>query len=239
MPGPHPLTDILTAQSEVIRRISDCSQTSIDDQFRQDQVSIVAGFGSQTHPHLFMSGPHHLVSLRGAGVGFVPGPTPDGALDLAANGGPTLGSPSLLLYSPRPRRQGESEQEYLRAITDIFPDPPYTLIGWVYGKPMISTTRPVFQNGCVASDQWFIHEAGYHLNNGNMILEAPTEAVAGSVWRTLPVNPPFGGIFHPRIWDLHVWRSPTGRPSLSINARTRQPGLVLPAGTFFTPETFE
>ncbi len=112
--------------------------------------------------------------------------------------------------------------------------------------------------GCIPSSEWFLHEAGYHLTSGVMALRPPTESVRGeAVVDSLSPDPAIEAptpdnvlMWHPRIWDLHVWlpESGNGQPTVSIYAPFDVPGaracIDMPdpectAAVFFKSETFE
>jgi len=236
--GQEDETDVLTEQSSVIRTLASCTDEAEQAAMAADEALIVSHY-SLTHPHLTILGTHGYVSLRDAGVVFLP-PDATMLLDVYSDADPTINKPALLLYAPRPQAPGESDQQYLAAITDQVPDPPYTLIGWAYGKLLNPAQRPVLNGARVGSDKWFVHEAGFHLADGGMQLTPPEEDVPGSV--AAPLIPPPGGqalgVYHPRVWDLHVWRSPGGSPVVQPSTPFPQPGLSLPSAAFFSAETF-
>lgn len=223
-------------QAPPARFVVDCTQAQTDADLAADQAAILAAY-TTTDPHVVLPAlgyaipPHGYTSIVGAGVAFAS--VPSGF----SPGGVTLGSPELLLYAPRPMAAGESAADYQATITDLVPDPPYTLIGWAYGTIYNPDQRP--RLGCIPSERWFVHEAGYHLANGDMGLTPPAETVAGA--ENVLVPPPGIpiGVFHPRIWDLHLWASPTGTPTVAIFPPTPVPGLALPPATFFPAATFE
>jgi hypothetical protein len=79
---------------------------------------------------------------------------------------------------------------------------------------------------CIASNEWFIHEAGWHLMNGGMLLTPGA---------TAPPPPPdaAGYFWHPRIWDLHVWLGADGVPTISFEHPSgNTAGVQLPEGAF-------
>jgi hypothetical protein len=223
-------------QAPQARFVVGCTQAQTDADLAADQATILAAF-STSNPHLdlpprgYAIPTHGYTSIFGAGVAFAS--VPSGF----SPGGVTLGAPELLLYAPRPIAAGESPAAYQAAITDVLPDPPYTLIGWAYGTVYDPANRP--RLGCIPTEHWFLHEAGYHLANGDMVLTPPQESVVGAENVLVPplALPP--GAFHPRIWDLHLWARPSGTPTVSIFPPTPVPGLVLPSATFVPVATFE
>ncbi len=172
---------------------------------------------------------------------------------------PRLNRPSLLFYAGRPQAAGETRGDYLADMTDAESDnDPYSFIGVAYTKLYDPDNRPVM--GCIPSDAWFVHEAGYHIDTGQMFMTPPAEARPGAQNMLLrPAGARPGGAFlwHPRLWDLHVWIDPAGgAPILNIfdpssYADPRDPnetpnlrdsavqGMTLPPRAFFRPETFE
>jgi hypothetical protein len=250
--------DVAVVESPVERLVVGCTPGQEEVQLITDQASLVSQFGTLDLP----SGPagyapvptHGFVSLTNTGIAYA---RLGGAYSylieqageiggLTAPADPVLGQPDLLFYAPRAQDPDESSAEYLTAITDQLPDPPYSLAGWAYGRvydgiPGPPARRPSL--GCIPSDAWFIHEAGYHLPDGNMALTPPNEDVPGAVpvgVNAFPVPPTDAGVWHPRIWDLHLWVNDTNTPDVAIFSPTPIAGLSgLPAGIFFQPETFE
>jgi len=179
---------------------------------------------------------HSFVSFRGMGVAFaVSEPLrPKELIEMGESIGLpqfTL-KPHLLLYAPN----STNEQQ----ITEpLFPDFPYTLIGFAFASPYDPAGPPVF--GCMPRETWFVHEAGWHLPNGGFIIQDIDESAPGNQNPRLPSPifiPPndlrFGGIWHPRLWDVHLWinsnTSTSDTPIVSMCNRT--PGLS-PLPDFF------
>jgi len=156
---------------------------------------------------------------------------------------PQLNRPDLLFYAPRPRAAGETLADYMDDISA--PDTtnnPYTFIGVAYTQLYDPDERPIM--GCIPSDAWFVHEAGYHLQTGQMFPTPPAEGpIAGSanmLTRPPGARPGQRMLWHPRLWDLHVWIDPAGGPPvMSIYRPGGVPGLALPPVVFFRPETWE
>lgn len=129
--------------------------------------------------------------------------------------------PPLLLYEP------SAESRPADWIDFDGPDDPYRLVGWAYVAPYTFGSEPP-QQRCIAPSEWFVHEAGWHLKDGGMYLTpgATTE----------PPRPAGLAIhmWHPRVWDLHVWRGEQGVPTVSFaNPGERHGGKVLPKESFF------
>ncbi|MEM0945344.1 MAG: hypothetical protein AAGI70_15510 [Pseudomonadota bacterium] len=159
----------------------------------------------------------------------------------ASTTGVTLEDPDLLLYSPA-NLGGLTESE----LSDGIPDEPYELIGVGYGTFQNSTTRRP-RLGCIPSNEWFLHEAGFHTPEGGMLLVEVDEEIPGEtkIASDLPPSwapvPPINSAWHPRIWDLHFWiaEGGDGRPVAAIDVPGGLPGLSLGEGVFFRPQTWE
>ena len=158
-------------------------------------------------------------------------------------GRPQLRRPDLLFYAPREQRAGETLADYMDDVSA--PDTtnnPYTFIGVAHTQLYDPDERPIM--GCIPSDAWFVHEAGYHLDTGQMFLTPPNDGgVPGSanmLVRPPPPRPNGRMFWHPRLWDLHIWINPAGGPPImSIFHPDDLPGLALPPAVFFRPATFE
>jgi hypothetical protein len=203
-----------------------------------EQASVVARFDfTDPHLQLVVGGvpilPHGYASLENTGVAFantslgtmsatfagplganISIPVPNRSL------APALGQPAVLFYAPRPQKENESDEEYFALITDLAPDPPYTLVGWNYGSLYDPTLRPQLDG--FGSDRWMVHEAGWHMADGSMQLLFSEETVLGQA-NPAPPSLPFeltelGNYFfpHPRFWDIHFWRNDGGMPSTAI-----------------------
>lgn len=87
--------------------------------------------------------------------------------------------PTVALYKPDGKKPGgsESDAQYLERITDTVKDTPYTFIGWTFGAPYRTNLPPAF--GCIPSSAWFIHDAGYHLSDGSMVVQPTAESIPG------------------------------------------------------------
>jgi hypothetical protein len=129
--------------------------------------------------------------------------------------------PPLLLYEPSPESRPRDWLDF------DGPDDPYRLVGWAYLAPYTFGSEPP-QRRCIAASEWFVHEAGWHLKDGGMHLTpgATTEPPRPA---NLAIH-----MWHPRVWDLHVWRGDRGVPTVSFaNPRERRGGKVLPKEAFF------
>jgi hypothetical protein len=159
-----------------------------------------------------------------------------------------LTSPTLLLYAPlgEPAHVPFGQQG---TFDDVWPDPPYELIGWAYGAVYDPGNPPRVPG--IPRAAWFVHETGWHMWDGTQILTPPQEDCAGQV-APLPPSPPSptfvnaqGTVVsaitgHARAWDLHVWRNPdlTQVPIMTLEepfGRLPSETLDLPDGAFFYP----
>jgi hypothetical protein len=71
--------------------------------------------------------------------------------------------PQLLQYAPSPLSSPTDWLDYNG------PDGPYRLIGWAYLLEYEPGSRPPSRR-CIADSEWFIHEAGWHLLDGGMLV---------------------------------------------------------------------
>jgi hypothetical protein len=154
--------------------------------------------------------PHGHVVLAGAGGVAVQ--------DLDAR--PPL--PPVLIYAPSPSSAPESWLDFEEE------DGPYRLDGWAFVAPYQEGSKPPAQP-CVAEDEWYVHQAGWHLGNGAMLLtpDAATEPPR-------PDPETEVSFWHPRLWEAHFWSGEDGVPTVSLyNPDARRGGVDLPAGAFF------
>ena len=130
--------------------------------------------------------------------------------------------PHLLLYAPSPSSTPSDWRDF------DGPDGPYQFIGWAYTVRYQPGSRPP-RLTCIADDEWYIHDAGWHLTNGNMLV-TPDAAVE-------PPRPKLDVrfvVWHPQYWDLHVWPGEDGVPTVTFaNPRARPGGISLPDEAFF------
>ena len=125
--------------------------------------------------------------------------------------------PQLLQYAPSPDRSPSEWLDYNG------PDGPYRLIGWAYLGRYERGSRPPRQR-CIADDEWYIHDAGWHLMNGSML--ATPDATVEPPRPKLDVGIV---VWHPQFWDLHLWMGEDGTPIVSFaNPKATGAGLRLP-----------
>ena len=159
-----------------------------------------------------------------------------------------LNSPFFLLYAPT-GRPGHLPDGREGTFDDIWPDPPYELIGWLYGTVYDPAKRPHLDG--IPDEAWFVHEAGWHMSDGRQILMPPRENCLGEVTQDPPIPPGptyvndegdtvFAIVGHGRAWDIHFWRNPNIKqpPLIAMNEpfdRLPRGTLDLPYGAFFSP----
>jgi hypothetical protein len=128
--------------------------------------------------------------------------------------------PQLLLYAPSPASKPRDWLDF------DGPDNPYRLVGWAYIAPYQPGSPP--SKRCIAPAEWFVHEAGWHLRDGGMQLTPGA--------KTEPPRPAHLDVhmWHPEIWDIHVWRGDTGTPTIAFaNPKAPSAGRVLPDLAFY------
>lgn len=129
--------------------------------------------------------------------------------------------PQLLLYAPS---ASSSPADWLDFDG---PDDPYRLVGWAYVAPYTPESQPPPRR-CIARAEWMVHEAGWHLMDGGMHVTPAATAE--------PPRPPDLNIhmWHPQVWDLHVWRGKDGVPTVTFaNPSAPRGGRELPEAAFF------
>jgi hypothetical protein len=152
---------------------------------------------------------HGFVVLAGAGAV---------ALDNMTTNYP---QPQLLLYAPSSTSSPKDWVDFRG------PDGPYTLVGWGYLVPYQAGAKSP-QRRCVAEHEWLVHEAGWHMMDGGMVL---TPGATSEPARK-PSAPTY--FWHPSMWDLHIWMTSAGVPVISdANPDAPPGGLALPPGAFF------
>lgn len=143
------------------------------------------------------------------------------AIDNVENRRPEDPRPPLLLYGPS---SSSSPEEWLDFEG---PDDPYRLVGWAYFGPYTPGSQPP-EMACITPEEWLVHEAGWHLKDGGMHL-TPGAQVEPERPKDLEIH-----MWHPQIWDLHVWRGESGVPIVAFaNPNARRGGKPLPDGAFF------
>jgi hypothetical protein len=127
--------------------------------------------------------------------------------------------PQLLVYEPSPASTAADWLDHDGA------DGPYRLVGWAHLAPYLPGSRPP-SRPCVAASEWLVHEAGFHLMDGGMLLTA--NATSEPARPAVPVH-----FWHPRVWDLHVWAGADGVPAVAFaNPNAREGGVRLPGAAF-------
>lgn len=243
-----------TAFSPLSERTIGCRQADINADLAVLQALVQSLRTPNPHIDLPLRGfavPTHLmVSLNGIGFTMAKNEVATGANTVR------FGLPDLVVYAPRNRRGNETALQYRIALRDGVPDPPYRLIGWAYAQTQRDVTRRP-SLGCVPSKHWFIHEAGFHLANGGFQPTPPTtvERIRGSnrvvvmgdsrIATNAGISPA-RPVWHPRIWDLHMWTDPrpgcgfaSCPPLIRITSPVAVLGLPTPRSTFFVSQTFE
>jgi hypothetical protein len=155
------------------------------------QTSIVARFDGPATPEQHGLPTHLHRCLRGMGMAFARYGQP-------LTGPLNLFEPQLLLYVTRE-------------------DASWRLMGWAYGREHTGlATHPIVSP--IPWEAWFVHEAGWHPADGGFTPTPPasdtprgSQAAAAPL---VPVGP--SGVWHPRIWDLHVFRRDGGVPVVGI-----------------------
>jgi len=155
---------------------------------------------------------HNFVSFSGMGVAFAHASAilPDDVVDLvdALVPGQVPFRPTLLFYAPSPAATQQQVTE------PIVPDTPFRLIGVAFAQPDQPGCPPTL--GCLPREAFFVHEAGWHMPDGGFELQAVPEPFPGAlnpVQQRLPIiDPRRLGIWHGRLWDIHIWLRPPGTP---------------------------
>ncbi|HYH85138.1 MAG TPA: hypothetical protein VEX60_06620 [Pyrinomonadaceae bacterium] len=172
-------------------RIGEVAQAQVDQTLRDVQNSVVQRFDRPTNPVQHGVPTHLNRCLRGMGITLL-----RHGQDL--NGPINLFEPQLLMYVNRE-------------------DGSWRLMGWAYGTEHTGVdSHPIVSP--IPWEAWFVHEAGWHPADGGFDPTRPSDDVPRG---SQPAEAPFptvgpGGVWHPRIWDLHVFRRDDGVPILSI-----------------------
>lgn len=253
------------ADTGVIEELLDCDDPA--GRMRAEQAAVVGLFADPdniTAAQLMGMGflpTHGATSYDGMGVAFIR--VADFVGDIqnvaqrttAARGqlanlrGPALGTPDLLLMLPT----GAGA-----AIEDVRGfDNPYQLIGWAYAKsigpaeaqplpptgaPAGGDTNPVLRRPalrCVPHHEWFLHTAGFHRSDGTFSpRSSPLAASPEDVAARVAAPPP---IFHPHLWDVHLFRSEDGIAKFGIVDPTpgAPGGIASPPNAFYYPRAYD
>lgn len=171
--------------------------------------------------------PHMFASMKGIGLTIVN----------AGGGGP--GHPTLLFYEPTADKSTD--------LIDAFgADYPYELVGWGYVSPYTPGQVPTWWANdpglrCLKNTDWLIHERSVHPSDTWLnIAVPPAEEWAGqAAGETAPTAAECScpvGLNHGRFWDVHLWISPSGTPSVSMSNPGRLTGGFDPGTGFFYPD---
>lgn len=207
----HVLVAFALTASSASAQSAACTQAARLEALRAVQASVGASFpsvvtnlDSASAPGRALEGyapSHGHVVLQGLGLALVNIRAPEGA-------------PELLFYRASGQPAGW--------LDCVGADPPYTLVGWGYLAPP-STPPPAVH--CLQPAEWFIHEAGWHMKDGSMVVtsgavkepERPA-ALADRIW-----------YWHPSAWDIHLWLDPSGVPRVTeLDAQAPAGGISLP-----------
>jgi hypothetical protein len=230
----RPLTGSDTITTAPADFVIGCTPDMLTQQLERQRDDFLKIYDVE-NPHVGIPAPHlshEFVSIEDMGFGVSSAPPLQQTLFLPwpADVEVTSFLPAVTLYEAR-RLDDESDEDYRTRVSDTFgADAPYDLIGWVYGAIYKTNAPPPF--GCIPSSEWFIHEPGYHLEDGTMFVQQVDEAVSGerddfgTMSLTLipgfnaPATGPTVRYFHGRGWTLHVWLDPEdkagGTPTLSL-----------------------
>ncbi len=172
-------------------RIGGFTPARTDEWLRNIQDSVVPRFDQPTAPEQHGLPTHLHRCLRGMGMTFL-------RYGKSLSGPINLMEPQLLMYV-------KSEDDRWR------------LMGWAYGTEHTGIdSHPIAMP--IPWEAWFVHEAGWHPPNGGFIPTPPSSDVPrGSKKAPAPAVPVgLNGVWHPRIWDLHVFRRDGGTPIMAI-----------------------
>lgn len=142
--------------------------------------------------------------------------------------------PDLLFYAPKSYLENPNNPDFKNnEFTNFWPDGEYVLIGWGYYAHYDPENTPIIGDLQVPEEEFFFHEAGFHLLNGGFLMTAPEEDITGISHAGKPKLKNHlgqviksvlkGGIpmaSHDRVWDLHYWRTDlmTGENSSPVAA---------------------
>ena len=210
--------------------VVECTKDQINDTLA-DIVDISEGFNDNPLFNPGYPGPSHIkpeISFRNQGMPYA---TPRAVAEL---GQPVVETPTLLQFYP-----GSGPANHPNRFFGA------KLAGMVYGTlytSLFGAQVPRPKMGCIPSSAWFVHEAGWHTLDGGLTVFPVVESFPGqNTGPLLPPNLNTVGVWHPRIWDLHVWlpKGSNGKAVLAIESPYPIPGVPLPTNAFFYPETFE
>ncbi|MEC9347343.1 MAG: hypothetical protein VYB54_14025 [Pseudomonadota bacterium] len=222
-------TDIATVTSDVVGTRLGCTDQDVTDFLNALQIAARAQqaipqtlVGTGDIATLAARGfvpSHGFASFIGMGVAFAHTDAlrPQVLIDMAAAVGLpqfTL-RPHLLLYAPSPFATAAQVSE------PLVPDFPYSLIGIAFAAPYNPDGPPEF--GCMPHEAWFVHDAGWHRLDGGFTAESINETAPGDANPAIPTpplfppgDPRFGGIWHPRLWDVHLWLQDDAPPIIHV-----------------------
>ena len=167
--------------------------------------------GSDDHRLAGYRKSHGDVVLKGMGLTLVQFEDPD--------------RPQLLFYRPvdgDPRSWLDFEG----------PDGPYELVGWGYVPAPYPVSPEPPQRECIPTEKWFIHEAGWHLLDGDMRVTPESRLEEPERPEDLESRIDF---WHPAAWDIHLWVR-KDVPEISVLDPQAGPhGLELPSEAFWFP----
>ena len=113
------------------------------------------------------------------------------------------------------------------------PDGPYELVGWGYLPELYEPSPDPPAMECIDGGDWFVHEAGWHLLDGDMVATPESRLEEPDIPRELKGKVLY---WHPAGWDLHLWiRSAVPEVSL-LNRAASEGGLVIEDRVFWYPE---
>lgn len=177
--------------------------------------------------------PHHVESIRSE-IARENGPLTGYALshgDVVLKGmGLTLvqfddpGRPELLFYRP-------TEAPASEWLDFDGPDGPYELVGWGYLPGLYSAEPSAPEMECIPSEAWFVHEAGWHLLDGDMRLTPEARREEPDVPADLEGSVMY---WHPAGWDIHLWVREEV-PEISLLDPTAGTGGLAISGAFWYP----
>ncbi|WP_416896760.1 MAG: hypothetical protein ACMVY4_14670 [Minwuia sp.] len=238
-------TEIATVTSQVVSNRLDCRAQDVNNTLTAINAIVRA---SPTIPATLNSlgevaglidlgfvPSHQFVSFRGMGVAFAHASAilPPNLMDLVESLGVenTPLTPSLLFYAPNPASN-------LAQVTEpFFADIPMTLIGIAFARPYTPAGPPAF--GCLPREAWFVHNAGWHMPDGSFINQVLPEVTPGDAAPAREPRLPIidirrFGVWHPRLWDIHIWLTTPGAVPL-VSACNLAPTTTPPADFFAGP----